>query len=128
MKKYYIKAVTQLLLQGSDIDAVLKNLASVLKTRGYESIHAAILEGVLRELQLQLSAGAPSVVVAKENDVDTLKHSIERTLQNLGTNLEDARVTVDPTLIGGYIGSYKGNQINKSYKEKLVTLYRSITK
>lgn len=128
MKKHYIKAVSQLLLQGRSVDVVLKNLATVLKAKGYESIHEGILEGVIRELEQQKLIGAPSIVVAKLHDVDSLKQAIEKTLQKLGTSTADAHVTVDPTLIGGYIGSYRGNQINKSYKEKLVTLYRSISK
>lgn len=128
MKKHYIKAIVQLILQGRDIDAVLSNLARVLKTKGHESLHAQILEGVATKLAFKRKMTASSVVVASSKDAALFKDSIEKSLQKLNGSLEEALFTNDETLIGGYIATHNGVQINNSYKEKLVNLYRLITK
>ena len=128
MKKQYIKAIVDLLLQGRDIDAVLSNLNKVLHKRGHERLHAQILKGIVTELKQQEKTLASSVVVANEADVESFKSTIADALQKLGGSMDQAHVTVDQTLIGGFIASNEGKLINRSYKEKLVSLYRSITK
>jgi F0F1-type ATP synthase delta subunit len=128
MKKHYIKAIVQLLLSGRDVDAVLLNLSRVLKEKGHESLHAQILQGVASELAFKRKMTASAVVVASSKDAAIYKESIEAALAKLNGKLEEALFTTDETLIGGYIASHNGIQINNSHKEKLVTLYRSITK
>jgi F0F1-type ATP synthase delta subunit len=128
MKKHYIKAIVQLLLSGRDVDAVLLNLSRVLKEKGHESLHAQILQGVASELAFKRKMTASAVVVASSKDAAVYKESIEAALAKLNGKLEEALFTTDETLIGGYIASHNGLQINNSHKEKLVTLYRSITK
>lgn len=128
MKKHYIKAVTQLLLSGRNVEIVLSNLAFVLKKRGHESLHTAILQGVSKDFKLQATAKKTAVVVSKISDMKTYKQEIEKTLQALGGSIENAAVSIDSTLIGGYISFHQGKQINKSHKDKLVTLYKSVVK
>jgi F0F1-type ATP synthase delta subunit len=128
MKKHYIKAIVQLLLSGRDVDAVLLNLSRVLKEKGHESLHAQILQGVTSELAFKRKMTASAVVVASSKDAAIYKESIEAALAKLNGKLEEALFTTDETLIGGYVASHNGIQINNSHKEKLVTLYRSITK
>jgi len=128
MKKHYIKAVVQLILSGRDVDAVLLNLSRVLNEKGHESLHAQILQGVASELAFKRKMTASAVVVASSKDAAVYKESIEADLVKLDGKLEEAVFTTDETLIGGYIASHNGIQVNNSHKEKLVTLYRSITK
>lgn len=127
MKKHYIKAVIDLLLQGKDVSDVLKDLQKVLKAKGHFSIYPQILSGLVSELGRATESTSATVTVADEADVAKLKVSIEASLKELEGSLSDASVQIDPTLIGGYIASHKGKSINRSYKQKLVTLYRSIT-
>ena len=128
MKKHYIKAIVQLILQGRDVNAVLVDLDRVLTDNGHGSLKSSILKGVAVELESRSKTDASSVIVASESAAVSQKDAIERTLEKLGGSFKDAVVTVDPTIIGGYIASHNATQINNSHKEKLVSLYRSITK
>lgn len=128
MKSHYINAVTELLLQGREANAVLGNLARVLAEKGHTSIHASVLRGVIKELQRRREATAPTVVVAKSADASVYKEAIEASLLQLKSNPADVQFLTDESLIGGYIASHQGKLINRSYKEKLVSLYRAITK
>jgi F0F1-type ATP synthase delta subunit len=129
MKKHYIKAVVALLLEGKDVDVVLKDLKAALARKGHQKLHADILKGVTAELALQGDAKTSAVVVAKENDLKTEMNAINEALASLGGDGNgDMRVSVDATLIGGFIASHNGKLINRSHKEHLVSLYRRITK
>lgn len=128
MKKHYISAVIELLLSGKDVDDVLKGLSAALKRKGHEKLYGQILTGVMRSLTEGQSSVASNIVVAKESDRKELKDAIAGALENIGGNVKDARITVDETLIGGFIASHKGRLINRSYKQRLLSLYRSITK
>ncbi len=128
MKKHYIKAIVQLILQGRDVDAVLLNLSRVLKEKGHESLHSQILQGVASELAFKRKMTASAVVVASSKEAAIYKDAIEASLKKLDGKFKEAVFTTDETLIGGYIASHNGIQVNNSHKEKLVTLYRSITK
>lgn len=128
MKKHYIKAVVGLLREGVGIDVVLTNLASTLKRKGHEKLHVPILQGVSKEFARTELSNTPRVTVAKQSDVALLQQAIEQALQKLGAKSNDMQVAIDTTLIGGFTASHKGTVINASYKDKLVSLYRNITK
>ena len=127
MKKHYIMAVTELLLQGKEVSLVLANLQKTLTEKGYMSIYGAILKGVAKQLQLTEKNASSRVIVANEAHVAKLKEAISASLSQLGGTLMEASIETDPTLIGGYIALHEGKSINRSYKEKLVSLYRTIT-
>jgi F0F1-type ATP synthase delta subunit len=126
MKKQYISAVVELILQGKDVDVVLADLGKLLKAKGHMSIHMQILEGALAELTRRKKTDAPAVTVASSKETALHKDAIEASLKELGGSLEEAGFSTDETLIGGYTVSHKGKLINRSYKEKLISLYRSI--
>ncbi len=127
MEKHYITAVVSLLLQGSDVDVVLGNLKTVLVKNGHEQLHTRILKGAERELLHREALHSSSIVVAKETDLRKLRSALSAALGTLGGNAEEAAVTVDPSIIGGFIAAHDGKLINRSYKERLVSLYQSIT-
>lgn len=126
MKKHYISAIISLLNEGHDLDVVLSNLATILEQKGHMRLHKAILEGLLTELARQAQIKAPKVTVSREKDMLRFQEHIKEALTALGTT-EGPVMSIDPTLVGGFIASYNNNRINASYKEKLVALYRSIT-
>ncbi len=128
MKKHYINAVTQLLLQGKDVAVVLSNLKKVLTKKGHTGIHTQILSGVMQRLLSQQNTDGSTLIVAKAEDVQKLATAIKQSLEKLGGKVEEAKVITDKTLIGGYIALHKGHTIDASYKTKLVALYQSITK
>lgn len=128
MKNQYINAVAELLLQGKDADTVLSNLLKVLKEKGHTSIYADILKGVAAKLELYTQNGETTVVVASQEDVKKHSKAIERSLEAIEGSLKTASIEIDQTLIGGFVAIHKGKSIDMSYKQKLVSLYRSITK
>lgn len=128
MKKHYINAVTQLLLQGKDVVVVLSNLKKVLTKKGHTGIHTQILSGVMQRLLSQQNTDGSILIVAKAEDVQKLASAIKQSLEKLGGKVDEAKVITDETLIGGYIALHKGQTVDASYKTKLVALYQAITK
>lgn len=128
MKKHYINAVTQLLLEGRDVAVVLKNLEKVLTLKGHNGIHTQILAGVVQKLEAHHSTEGSTVIVADKDDVAVLQSAIATSLAKLGATESVQNVVTDKTLIGGYIALHNGRAIDASYKQKLVTLYKAITK
>ena len=126
MKKNYIKAVCDLIRNGSDIDVVLKNLLTVLKEKGHQSIHVAILEGVYKELTA-FTGTSTVLILRKSSDATSYAKAIADDFAHLGTT-EKPTIKEDDTLIGGYIVEHDHKRIDKSHKSQLVTLYRNITR
>ena len=126
MKKNYIKAICDLIRNGSDIDVVLKKLSVLLKEKGHESIHVAILEGVYKELTA--FTGTSTVLTLRTHfDATLYAEAIATDFANLGTT-EKPTIKEDDTIIGGYIVEHDHKRIDKSHKSQLVTLYRNITR
>ncbi len=128
MQKHYINAVVQLLLQGKDVSTVLANLEKTLKTKGHMSIHVAILKAVITQLERTSKTTTSTITVARHADVAKLKEAIEASLEKIGGHRTHATIIEDATLIGGYVATHGSKSIDASFKNKLVTLYRSITK
>src|SRR5690606_36362655 len=99
-----------------------------LAEKGHDQLYVQILKGVQAQLLQQQSNTAAVITVAKVEHADQQKAAIEAALLQLGGASSDAIVAIDPTLIGGFVASFKGKSSNHSYKEKLITLYNSITK
>lgn len=127
MKQHYVDAVTELLQNGSDVSSVLKGLESALKAKGHTSLHAQILLAVQKKLEASSVQAVSQIVVAKESDATHFHKQIQASLEEIGGKTDTSQVTIDTTLVGGYIASHQGKNIDASYKNKLVTLYRAIT-
>lgn len=128
MKKQYSNAVCELLMSGSEPVLVLQNLKRTLTTKGHQRIHKEILEGALLLLERKVHLKRSSFTVASQKDIEVLKTHIKASLEKIGGSYTDSHVTIDQTLIGGYVVVANGNAIDASHKQKLVSLYRSITK
>ena len=128
MKKHYTAAVFQLFLQGRDTTFVLSNLKKVLVAKGHQSLLTDVLRLVQEKLERTEFTQSPHVVVAKELDKSLLAPAIAKALEKLNAHTQEVVYQVDSTLIGGYVATYDGKSIDASFKKKLVTLYRHITK
>jgi F0F1-type ATP synthase delta subunit len=126
MEQQYVQAVVELLRAGGDADAVLAQLRTVLERKGHLSIHGAILKGVIAAFERSEASDAATVAIASEGERERRKDAIAEALQTLGSE-KDARIVIDPTLVGGFVATYGGSRIDRSYKKKLIELYRSIT-
>lgn len=124
MKDTYITATLDLLRQGEEPASVLAGLQKVQAARGHSALYAPVLRGVMRVLE----AARPTTVVtvADEALYTAQQAAISAALQTLGAMTEPA-VTIDNTLIGGFVAEHELTRIDASYKTKLVDLYRSLT-
>ena len=127
MKKLYIKAVLELLLEGYELKEVLNNLEATLVKRGHQKIRLSVLEGVARELELREGKAHSRITVADQKDAEELSSAIAASLKAIGGDPTTAVVRVDKTITGGYIAHHEGQTIDASYKTKLLKLYRTIT-
>lgn len=128
MKHNYVIAVASLLTQGMSVDVVLANLEQTLRKKGHLAIHKDILRGLQVELSRKKQSDTPIVSVARVVDAETLKSTIGSALAVLGEKSVATTTVIDETLIGGFILNHKGKTIDASHKNKLLSLYRNITK
>lgn len=126
MKEHYIKAVLEMVHEGRDPAEVLQKLREVLDRRGHSRLYHAVLRGVARVLEARGTKDA-TVVVASEAGYQKYQTVIEQALSEFGAK-QSPEVIVDDTIIGGYIVEAEHKQLDKSYKTKLVSLYRNITR
>lgn len=127
MKRNYVKAVIDLLLSGHEVSDVLKGLKNTLTKRNHNKLYLSILKSVSRELGKKLLRNNSMLVVAQKNDEKTLKKTIEEAALKLGLS-QKPFVQVDETLIGGFILTANNKEVDQSYKTKLISLYRNVTK
>ena len=128
MKKHYVHAVLQLIQEGKDIDTVLASLSDTLQKKGHTKLHESILSAVLAQLVRITATEGALVTIAKESDSQKSQSAIQQALKELQSDGAPLRTKVDETLIGGFTVEYNNTRIDRSYKEKLVSLYRAITK
>jgi F0F1-type ATP synthase delta subunit len=96
-----------------------KSIVTLLKTKGALALLPRVV-GSLSRIAEKTSSGEV-VVVAHIN----AKKNALAAAETLGINSKEVIVRTDDTLIGGYIVSKKGVQIDASYKSALLSVYRS---
>lgn len=126
MRDTYITAVLEALHEGKNPEATLQGLKKVLIDKGHMQLYPSVLRGVARVLEARGSSNA-RIVVRDLAAYEKYKPAIAATLAELGSSVEP-EVHTDETIIGGYIVEAEGIQLDKSYKRKLVSLYRNLTK
>lgn len=126
MRGNYITAVLDELLEGKDPEVTLEGLKKVLEQKGHTRLYPSVLRGVARVLEARGTHDA-RVVVKDTAAYEKQKEAITAALKKLGTT-EEPELQVDETIIGGFIAEAEGKQLDKSYKSKLVSLYRNLTK
>lgn len=126
MKQHYITAVLEELQAGTDPDVVLSGLKKTLERKGHTRLYAPVLRRVVRVLEAG-SRESISVTVARAGDYEVHKAAIQAALQKLGVN-DEPSIQTDSTIVGGFVAEANSTRIDASYKSKLVTLYRSLTK
>lgn len=109
------RAVTNGTAAGKATDA----LVAVLKHEG----KLALLPGIKRayeRLIYKTTQSTPTLTIAHAHDEAASKKAI-------GEAAHHATVTIDTTLIGGFVFRNGSTRIDRSYKSALVSMYRSIT-
>lgn len=126
MRDNYITAVLDELRAGKDPDAILQGLKKVLKEKGHTQLYPSVLRGVMRVLESHGTTDA-RVVTKDATAYEKQQAAITAALAELGA-VGTPEVHFDETIIGGFIAEASGKQLDKSYKTKLVSLYRNLTK
>lgn len=114
--KRYQKAAADLLKSGEDVKALLKGIRSAMERRGHLKLYPAFLRSLIRVYPKVESREQAELIVAKEADGQVYKKQFS-----------DAKITVDPTIIGGYVHIKDHAREDNSYKQKLLTWYRRAT-
>jgi len=112
---------------GIPVETVLFGLTTTLEKHGHGKLYKKILELVVSDLNRELKKEETTVTVAKESDLAKLKGDIEEVLKNFDSNATYESKT-DDSIIGGYIVKKGSTVVDGSYKHKLLSLYRTLTK
>lgn len=126
MKQNYITAVLEKIQNGDEPADIFSGLKKTLKKHGHERLYASILSGVARVLESS-STDTTVITVANTEAYTKQKNAIEKALKDLNTTTEP-KVVFDEKIVGGFVAEANNMRLDKSYKTKLVTLYRSLTK
>lgn len=120
MEKHYAQALESLLAKGGDTKKIVAQLMIHLKTSG----RMKLLPGILRELKVleaRKAKLAPQVEVASEKE----SHAALSAAKKLGVEVAKAQVNHD--LLKGWRARSGATLIDRSAKQGLIDLYRTIT-
>lgn len=121
--KDYVEATYKVLAENEDTKHVLGSLSVYLKKRGLLKLYPAILRGLEAKVIHKEKSLVPRIIVAREKDVERHKTEIQAYMSEERT----PHITIDPTIIGGFIIKTKGTYIDHSHKSKLLQAYHRIT-
>lgn len=122
-KEQYVKALLELLETEANTANVLKQLKLVMERRGHTRLLVPVLREVTRILSASTRADVPRLTLADQADEKHYHKEIEKLVGD-----KTARTKIDPTIIGGFILDQDHQRLDKSYKSKLLSWYRSATK
>lgn len=125
MKQAYISALLEMLSSSTDSSVVIKQFHSLLQRKGHAQLFGPVLRGVLRIIEARKGTST-TVAVASVNAFSAQQSAIETALKQLGATGKPT-ISIDSSLIGGYVVTHNNIVIDASYKTKLLTLYRSLT-
>lgn len=123
----YAKALYQVIESGMSAPKAFSGLDAVLERRGHQKLKVTILQALSRYAEQKAVSNAPIVTVANEASLQKLAKEIahaEKELEAIGEPV----VVTDNRQIGGFSLQYDGRIVDRSYKGKLIELYRSITR
>lgn len=126
MEGYYAQALLRATFGKSaeEIEHIVSRFFDMLRVRSEFSLLPAIFAEVKKRAERE-SAHAEVSVVSQE-DVTTLAGDIDAAFLSLGAAGDKRRITIDPTLIRGFVARARGTQIDRSAKKTLLTIHQSL--
>lgn len=121
----YAAAVVDLLLKGVSPERVFDGLEKTLLRRGHMKLRKAILKRAHTLYGQKTKSERATVRVARESDADIYADAIKKDCAQLNMSTQP-QITLDGSLIGGYLLETQDQLVDKSYKRALVALYRNI--
>ena len=125
MTNNYAQAIFELFKNGQPVDQVLSSVRKTMGARGHDKLYSAVLSAVVVLLEEDEAKNQATIILADVSARDSSQ--VKNALAVLGAEVSSATTTIDPTIIGGSIVTYKNQQIDQSYKTALKNLYQSIT-
>lgn len=126
MHTEYTKALLDIIHDGTPIEAALSGLRTVMTERGHARIYGKVLHNALRILSAHNAYAGAFVTVAAQRDVQAHQTAITAALTQLKAE-PSYQVTVDDSLIGGYVVQANNTIIDASYKKALSEIYHRLT-
>lgn len=122
----YAQALYQAFLSKDqkDFDAFFENMMSLLKQRSHQNMIPQIITAY-EQLSERGVSGQAVVVVAKKEDEEKYKKDIESHADVFG---KDYQVVVDENIVGGYVIRSNSEQIDQSYRTRLLEMYQQLVK
>ncbi len=126
MAGYYAQALIRAALgkRAEEIDRIVSRFFDMLLARSELSLLPAIIEEVKKNTGR--NAMDAEVRVVSQEDITNLSTDIEAAFLALGAAEEKRRITIDPTLIRGFVARAHGTQIDKSAKKTLLAMHQSL--
>lgn len=121
----YAQASWEALKNDTSIAKVLSGLTIVLKTHGHSALYKEVLRDLLVHVEKAESQKVAHITVATKGDEKRLASEIKKFIEAQG--VEHTVLQVDEKIIGGFIASAKGREMNASYKKSLLKIYQSLT-
>jgi F0F1-type ATP synthase delta subunit len=124
--------ITSALLHSTENQPPVEPVAQQIAKRLIEHLRKThqldMLPEIIAECERATSvySDAPLVTVASEAEIQTAKDAISTVLHTLETRKSPVFV-VDPTLIQGFVVTYKGKRTDRSAKTTLLNLYQSLS-
>lgn len=116
----YAQGLHRAVQNGTAAGTATDALVALLKHDGKLALLPSIKRAYERLLYKATQSG-PTLTLAHAHDESSAKKSI-------GDAAHTATVTIDKTLIGGFVFRTDATQIDRSYKSALLSMYRSMTR
>lgn len=123
--KDYIQATYEVMHDAKDPASVLPSLRTYLTQRGLQKMYPVVLRGLIEKIYRKNRTTKPKIIVAREKDFKKHHSAIQSILTELKTT-EEPETRIDGSLIGGYIVQGASDRVDRSYKNKLLHIYRSL--
>lgn len=117
LQKTYTNALVALLREGNDVSKSVAGLKATMSRLGHSRLLPVVLKSTLRHLSASTGDTTPKLTLAKVEDKELYQELAH-----------EARITIDPNIIGGYIHTHDHKQTNYSHKSRLLNWYNAVTK
>lgn len=107
-------------------DQLLKRFIDVVTSRRHERLLPAIVRAFERKIARAQQGQVAHITFAHSADANNMDGLLQKDLRELGAQDASRTTTEDPTLIGGYVITARGQRLDASYKRALLEMYHSL--
>lgn len=119
MEKAYAQALWELIQKGEKPKEAVTKIHKVLAERGRAALMPAVGKAFERLAQREAQKNRSVLVVARKSDESKARKE---------SGAQDAELSIDESIIGGWLHYEKGQVRDESWKNALVSIYNSATR